>query len=133
MYTIRQQLVKDRTLGSISKAANIMSRQIMRRQIMSRLAPFDGEVFRVWIADVSGWRASAGHEIPPRAVALVPAEDDVFSAAEAAAYVEGFNSQAIRKRRRMRAVAVKVGVRYQGDLQPGQALSEEMMRSLASQ
>jgi len=60
--------------------------------------------------------------MPGVAVATEPAEEGVMSETQAAAYVEAFNRAALDARRNIRAVAVPVVVRYQGDPQPGDAI-----------
>ena len=79
--------------------------------------------YRVWIVQFDRCEPVRPDEVPAaRAVALEPAEEGTMPAAEARAYVEAFNRVAARGRRRVRAVALPVVIRYQGEPRPGQAL-----------
>ena len=76
-------------------------------------------MFRLWIATYRDWRPSHWSQVPPRAVALEPVEDAVYSHDEAALFVEGFNQSVLADERMLWAVAVPVTVCYMGDAQAG--------------
>ena len=78
------------------------------------------QVYRLWISRYDGWAPNRWDDIPPEAVALEPAIDGVYSSAQAAAFVEGFNTEMLRDAQRRWAIAIPVTVRYDGDLEPGQ-------------
>lgn len=83
--------------------------------------------FRLWITRVENWRPAAWTQIPPRAVAMTPAEEGAFSAEEATAYMQGFNSAILDAPQGVWAVAVPVVIRYDGDLRPGQVVAARML------
>lgn len=78
---------------------------------------------RVWIAVCKGCQSHASCDAAPELVALEPAEDGVMSAVEAARYVAAFNRTAVAQQRMIRAVALPVAIRYDGDPHPGDRLS----------
>jgi len=78
--------------------------------------------FRVWIAAYDDWRPSDARDLPPKAVALEPAEEGTMSGDQAVAYVEAFNRTAIERPRRIWAVALPVTVRYEGEPQAGETI-----------
>ncbi|HLA85340.1 MAG TPA: hypothetical protein VJL29_11145 [Thermoguttaceae bacterium] len=79
--------------------------------------------YRVWIARCEAWEPSHHQDVPPRAVAIRPAESRTYSRRAAARYVEAFNRAAlVRSRGRIWAVAIPVTIIYQGDPRPGDAL-----------
>ena len=80
--------------------------------------------YRVWIARYQNGRPRSCHDVPPDAVALQPAETETMSARQAAKYVEAFNRAALRRRRKIWAVAIPVAVRYGGEPRPGRSLGE---------
>ncbi|OHB72842.1 MAG: hypothetical protein A2V70_01495 [Planctomycetes bacterium RBG_13_63_9] len=81
--------------------------------------------FRVWVTACNlGWPSDPHHR-PATAVALEPAEEGTMSAQQAAVYVEAFNRAALAAARRIRAVALPVTVRYEGDLRPGDTVRIE--------
>ncbi len=83
----------------------------------------DGPMFRLWIAACSDWRPSHWSEVPPRATALEPVEDGVYSAAEAALFLEGFNGSMLGDQRpEIWAVAVPVVIRFEGDATVGDSI-----------
>ena len=84
----------------------------------------DRRWFRVWIMSFSGWAPEDWAEVPPLAEAIEPVDEGLFSSAEAAAYLEGFNKTSLRLRERRWAVAIPVQLRLEGDLLPGQKLVE---------
>ena len=86
---------------------------------MRTITPSGECLFRVWIARCD--RPPAASNEP--AIVTELAEEGTMSEIEAAAYVAAFNRAAANWRRRIRAVAVPVAVRYDGDLRPGQAIA----------
>ncbi len=82
----------------------------------------DDRRYRVWIAQCNDWHPHGWHEVPPLARAVEPAQEESFSAADAAAYMEGFNTANLRQRGRKWAVVVPVDLRFEGDLRPGQSI-----------
>lgn len=80
--------------------------------------------FRVWICGSEDCQPGEGREMHTEKVAIEPAEEGVMSHAEAADYLEAFNAAACARGGRIRAVAVPVTVRYQGDAVPGQRIAE---------
>jgi hypothetical protein len=92
--------------------------------------------YRVWIVRYRGRPPRGPAETPPRCWALEPAEDQAMSAREAADYTAAFNGAILagqgarhgrvprRGPRKVWAVAVAVTLRYDGDLQPGQGLTQ---------
>lgn len=81
------------------------------------------QVYRLWISRYEGWAPNRWDDVPPEAVALEPAVEGVYSAAQAAAFVEGFNTEMLRDVQRRWAVAIPVTIRYDGDLTVGQRFS----------
>ena len=75
--------------------------------------------FRLWIATYQDWRPARWNDAPPRATALELVEDAAYSAAEAALFLQGFNTCMLEHDRPIWAVAVPVVVCYQGDAQAG--------------
>ena len=86
------------------------------------------ERFRVWIVAYDGTRPADWRDAPARAVALEPAETGTMSARQAGLYVEAFNRTASGSPQNQWAVALPVTIRYEGDPQPGQLLSEPYRR-----
>ena len=78
--------------------------------------------FRVWIATYEHWQPSDVRDVPPKAVALEPAEEETMSGDQAVAYVEAFNRTALGRPRRIWAVALPVVVRYEGEPQAGETI-----------
>ena len=78
--------------------------------------------FRVWIAAYEHWRPSDVGDVPPKAVAIEPAEEGTMSGDQAVAYVEAFNRTAIGRPRRIWAVAMPVTVRYEGEPKAGETI-----------
>ncbi len=60
------------------------------------------------------------------AVAIEPAEEGTMSAPEAEIYMETFNRVAAQTPGTLRAVALPVKVRYEGDLRPGELLAPRL-------
>jgi hypothetical protein len=54
---------------------------------------------------------------------LEPAEADALSAAEARAFLEGFNGHMLRQAKRLWAVAVPVVVGYEGDARKSESIA----------
>jgi hypothetical protein len=75
--------------------------------------------FRLWIASYIDWRPSSWNQIPPRATAIEPVEDGLYSAQEAALFLEGFNSAMLVEQKPIWAVAVPITIRFEGDARPG--------------
>jgi hypothetical protein len=85
------------------------------------------ERYRVWLA-ASGDPAPQGcSNVAPDAVALQPAEPGTMSARQAARYVGAFNRAARARGIKIRAVALPVVVRYDGEPRPGQSLAAVAM------
>jgi hypothetical protein len=83
------------------------------------------ELFRLWIVSYDNWQPQHWNERPPRATAVCPIEEAVYSAEEAALLVEGFNSwileNLVGQSQDCRwAIAVPVRIRYEGDVEAGQ-------------
>jgi hypothetical protein len=76
-------------------------------------------LFRLWITTYVDWRPAHWNETPPRATAIEPVEEALYSAQEAALFLEGFNSAMIGQEKPIWAVAVPITIRYEGDAQPG--------------
>jgi hypothetical protein len=91
---------------------------------MSRAVSSIGQseaIYRVWITSYRDWEPRQWDDLPPSgAIALELAEEGCFLAGEAAALVEGFNSEMLSSPQGRWAVAVAVQVRYLGDLEPGE-------------
>jgi hypothetical protein len=85
------------------------------------------QLYRIWIAGYDDWQPTDWHDVPPRAIALEPAEASALSAAQARSFLEGFNTQMLRNQvlhqtRRLWAVAVPVVLRYDGDTHSGETV-----------
>jgi hypothetical protein len=100
-------------------AASLYSASLDREQ---RDAP-SGQLYRIWIAGFENWRPTAWSDVPPRAIALEPAEADALSDAQARAFLEGFNGHMLREAKRLWAVAVPVVVGYQGDARASESVT----------
>jgi hypothetical protein len=74
--------------------------------------PDAGIQYRVWILHCEPW------DLPPKAIALEPAESECFSASEARDYVAGFNASPDRPRA-LWAICVPVRMRLDRDIAPG--------------
>ena len=85
------------------------------------------QAYRLWVSRYDNWAPARWDDVPPQAVALEAAVDGVYSAAQAAAFVEGFNTEMLRDPQHRWAVAVPVRVRYDGDLHPGQRFTRRMV------
>jgi hypothetical protein len=82
--------------------------------------------YRVWIVTCDGGQPCSWQELPPRAIAVEPAESGTMSRAAAARYVQAFNRAARQSGQRLWAVAVPVAVRYEGEPSPGDLLRDAM-------
>ncbi len=80
------------------------------------------EVYRVWLAGYGDWQPRRWSDVPPKSVALRPAEPGCMTADQAAQYVESFNLAMLARPKHVWAVGVRVAVHYSGDLFPGQTL-----------
>lgn len=100
----------------------------MTRQEESRARPASPPRFRVWILHCEPWKPRHWDDVPPRAIALEPAEAGCFSAREARDYVEGFNTSPERP---PRLWAMRVPIRWQVDveLRPGAVLDSRRRAS----
>ena len=86
---------------------------------MSHLASGQ-RLFRLWIVTYLGdWKPRRWNEAPPAAQAVEPVDDAVYSAQEAAMFLEGFNSAMLEADRPIWAVAVSVTIRFEGDARSG--------------
>jgi hypothetical protein len=77
------------------------------------------QMFRLWITTYAGRRPSQWNQAPPRATALEVVEDTLYSAEEAALFLQGFNRVMLDYDQPIWAVAVPITVRYEGDAQAG--------------
>lgn len=85
--------------------------------------------YRVWLVRMTGRRPRDWRELPERAVAMHPLEDDEQDAAAAAAFVEGFNQSVLDCGADWWAVAVPVAREFAGDLQGGLAVDISRLAS----
>jgi hypothetical protein len=81
------------------------------------------QLYQVWIAGCGDWQPTAWHDVPPRALALEPAEAAPLSAAQAQSFLEGFNGYMLQQSKRLWAVAVPVTVAYDGGGRSGEVLT----------
>ena len=88
--------------------------------------------FRVWLVACGCCQSRRANGIPPEPTVIEPAEEGVLSSPHAARYVETFNRAAAARGLGVRAVAVPVAVRYEGDLRAGQKLAVPAPRGLVS-
>ncbi|MGD9723287.1 MAG: hypothetical protein AB7O59_18360 [Pirellulales bacterium] len=80
--------------------------------------------FRLWIASTTDWRPTQWHELPPRATALEPVDEGLYTVDEAALFVQEFNATMVADpQRQLWAVAVPVTVRYEGDAHTGMPIA----------
>ncbi len=89
---------------------------------MEKMHHSGGPMFRLWMATYSDWRPTHWNQSPPRATALELVEDALYSADEAALFLEGFNSSMLGDARPIWAVAVPITVCYEGDARPGRPI-----------
>ena len=85
---------------------------------MNPTATVPQETYRLWIAGFENWQPQSWSDVPPRARPIEAAVEGCFNAAQAAAFMEGFNTQVLRDAKPYWAVATNVTAQYQGDLEP---------------
>jgi hypothetical protein len=78
-----------------------------------------GQMYRLWIATYTDWQPVRWNDAPPTATALEAVENGLYSADEAALFLEGFNGAVLQNKDPIWAVAVPVTIRFEGDAQPG--------------
>jgi len=78
--------------------------------------------FRVWIVRYEGWLPNGPRDLPHRAVALEPAEEEPMSSDEADGYTEAFNRAMLAEHRKLWAIRLPVEMRFMGEPQPGETL-----------
>lgn len=83
--------------------------------------------FRVWLVRYRNWKPRSWRDVPPTAEALEPLEPASFSAEEAFELVRGFNQTMLAEPVDIWSVPVRVQVRYQHDLEQGQAVTRKMI------
>lgn len=83
--------------------------------------------FRVWVASYGDWNPTVWSDVPPSAVAIEPAEPHCMTRSEAALYVEAFNRAMLAQSKRLWALPIKVAVRLEGDVSPGQAIGADLI------
>ena len=71
-------------------------------------------LYRIWIARCADWQPRHWAEVPPRILPLEAADEGCYSAVEAIAFLEGFNSEMLRDPKGCWAVALPVQVPYPG-------------------
>jgi len=71
--------------------------------------------YRLWITRYGDWSPTRWNESPPDAVALEPVTDLLYTAHDAACFLQGFNSQTLKSATPLWAVALPVTLRYEGD------------------
>jgi hypothetical protein len=91
-----------------------------RRSMMRTSNPSDGK-YRIWITAPAAWQPLHWHDRPSQARVVALATEGLFTAEQAAAYLEGFNTQLLHEPKRVWGIAVRVDVECHGDLRPGQA------------
>ncbi len=101
-----------------SNPSSLSSRSVKE---LAMQGPVNGSprLFRIWIAGCGDWQPTAWRDVPPRALALEPAEAAPLSAAQAQAFLEGFNGYMLDQSKRLWAVAVPVVLGYDGDARAG--------------
>jgi hypothetical protein len=82
---------------------------------MKRFRPARRE-FQLWIGPIGAWRPHHWSDLPPRFVALQPAEEACYSAEHALAFLEGFNCHMLATGGRHWAVALAAPLPTSGDL-----------------
>jgi len=85
--------------------------------------------FRVWLVRPDCAEAGPSDDGTPLAMAVEPAEPGTMSARQARAYVERFNRVAAHTPSRLRAVALPVVVRYEGEPRPGEAVPVAVVKA----
>jgi hypothetical protein len=79
-------------------------------------------MLRLWIVTYADWRPTRWNEPPPSATAVELVEDALYSADEAALFLEGFNESMLEHRQPIWAVALPITIRYDGDAQAGMSV-----------
>jgi hypothetical protein len=77
--------------------------------------------YRIWITAPAAWQPSHWQDRPSQARVVAPAADGLFTAEQAAAFLEGFNTQLLHEPKQVWGIAVRVDIQCRGDLRPGQA------------
>lgn len=75
-----------------------------------------------WSDDFADWRPVQWNQLPPQATALELIDEALYSAEEAAMFLQGFNTLMLDHDRPIWAVAVRVTLRYEGDAQCGMSV-----------
>jgi hypothetical protein len=78
--------------------------------------------YRVWIVTGGHSLPRPQQALPPNALAVEPAEEGTMTRAAAARYVAAFNRTARQSGQPLRAIAVPVAVRYDGEPAAGEPL-----------
>lgn len=91
------------------------------------------EVYRVWLTGYVDWEPTSWSDVPPRSVAIRPAEPGCMTSEQAAVYIQSFNQAMLSKPKNVWAVGVCVAVQYQGDLTPGQTVAARYVANLPQQ
>jgi hypothetical protein len=76
------------------------------------------ETYRLWIARFENWQPQSWSDVPPRVRPIEAAVEGCFNAAQAEAFIQGFNTQILHDEKEFWAVATNVTAQYQGDLEP---------------
>ena len=82
------------------------------------------EHYRVWIVARGDWHPMHAQDTPPRAQAVEPAEECCMSAAEAEAYIAGFNERALVAGSPYWAMRVPVRSLFESAIATGQWLGD---------
>ena len=90
---------------------------------MSSRPSAEPQLYRIWISRYQDWQPGDWHEVPPRAIAIEPAEPRPLPANQARAFLEGFNRAMLLASRPLWAVAVPIAIRYEGDAESGQPVA----------
>ena len=84
--------------------------------------------YRVWLIRYDDWRPRSWRAAPPRGLALGPADEQPMTAEQADAFVRSFNSKMLSAPKQIWAVAIKIRLAYEGDLEAGQVVTREMVQ-----
>jgi len=95
---------------------------------MMRTSNHGSRKYRIWITAPAAWEPLHWHDRPSQARVVAPAAEGLFTAAQAAAFLEGFNTQLLHEPKRLWGIAVRVDIQCRGDLRPGQAWRPTRMR-----
>ena len=99
----------------------------MRGQTHNNLSRSGRDLFRIWIVEYRDWQPRSTSDVPPKAIAIEPAAEGVLPSAEAAIYIAAFNQAMLAQNRSRWAVGVPVVQRFDGDLQPGEAICRDRL------